>query len=226
MKISRPQSKQLAEATISDPITWIKEGIKLYVDNPGVLILSTAIAAVLGIFSLGILIGPLFAGLFALTLRIIDGDKDVAVGDVFSKMDQFVDTVLYSIITIVGVYLGSSIIEALPLIGGFLSFCFQVAAQAALAFGLLLIVDRKLGLKAALTGSWDIFMQNPPALIVLSLCTGLIVAAGALVFGVGIFLTLPIHATTLSLLYRNVICHDESQQQGQAEYVESKIVNR
>ena len=226
MKISRPQSQQLTEASISDPISWIKEGVKLYIDNPGVLILSTAIAAVLGIFSLGILIGPLFAGLFALTLRIIDGDKTVGVGDVFSKMDQFVDTVLYSIVTILGVYLGASILEALPLIGGFLGFCFQVAAQAALAFGLILMVDRKLSLKEAILGSWEIFMQNPPVLIVLSLCTGIIVASGALVFGVGIFLTLPIHATTLSLLYRNVICQKDPQQDEGTVQVESKIVNR
>ena len=54
---------------------WIKEGFIIYKDNLGVLILSSLIAVLLMVVTVGILSGPMLAGLIMIVLRLRDGKQ-------------------------------------------------------------------------------------------------------------------------------------------------------
>ena len=75
---------------------WIKEGFDLYKDNLGLLILASLIAFLLSVVSLGILSGPMSAGLISILLRLRDGDPTPpAVGDVFQGFQFFLPSFLF-----------------------------------------------------------------------------------------------------------------------------------
>jgi hypothetical protein len=66
-----------------------KHGWRRFVDDIGPLLLGTIIAAVLTVVSLGILGGPLLAGLYSMVIGRIRDGRHAEVGDVFSGFGRF-----------------------------------------------------------------------------------------------------------------------------------------
>ena len=51
---------------------WIENGFNLYKDNFGILVLASLVAVVLSAVTIGVLAGPMFAGVLLITLGLFD----------------------------------------------------------------------------------------------------------------------------------------------------------
>jgi hypothetical protein len=117
-----------------------------FIDDIGPLLLATLIACLLTVVSLGILGGPLLAGLYGMVIgRVRDGRRP-SVGDVFAGFDRFWS------------YLGAGLalfvligLASLTIIGGILLATIWI-------YVFPLMVDRGIGLGEAMRTSKDIVM--------------------------------------------------------------------
>ena len=69
---------------------WIEEGFNLYKNNFGTLVLACVIALVLSTVTIGILTGPMIAGLIIVTLQLLRKEHPKPdAGKVFRGFDYF-----------------------------------------------------------------------------------------------------------------------------------------
>lgn len=184
---------------------WIKEGFEIYKNNLGVLILSSLIAFILTGLTLGVLGGPMFAGLIGMVLRLRDGEQPPpVVGDVFKGFQNFLPSFLFVIVWGLGVLVGSMILSVIPCLGQLLSICLAVAASGFLMFGLFLIVDRSMEFWPASMASIEKVKPTLFPYLGLAVVAGIIGQIGALACGIGAFATMPIYFCIIAVVYRDV----------------------
>jgi uncharacterized membrane protein YvlD (DUF360 family) len=112
------------------------------------LIVGGLIAGLLSIVTLGILAGPLFAGLYNMVgSRIRDG-RPAKIGDVFSCMDRFWSFLWAAIVLVVLIGLAS-----LTIVGG-------VLLATIWLYVFPFMVDRRMGLAEAMTASYHQVVDN------------------------------------------------------------------
>ncbi len=184
---------------------WIEEGFNLYKDNFGTLVLASVIALVLSTVTIGILVGPMIAGLVIVTLRLLRKEEPKPdAGKVFRGFDYFLNSFLFMIIWGIAILAGSFILALFPCIGQLLSPIFAYAAQAFLMFGIFLIVDKQMNFWPASLESIQTVKTNFWPFFGLSVVASIIGSLGAIAFGIGIVLTIPIQACILAVAYRDV----------------------
>lgn len=190
---------------------WIKEGFDLYKENLSVLILSSLIAYLLIGVTLGILGGPMLAGLIKIVLRLHDKEQPPpAVGDLFQGFQYFLPSFLFTLVWGLIIVVGSCILALLPCIGALLAVVLSVAGMAFLMFGLYLIVDQKMDFWPASMASIDKVKPDFLPFLGLSLVAGIIGQIGSLACGIGVFATMPIYFTILAVTYRDVFAEGQA----------------
>lgn len=112
------------------------------------LIVGTLIAAALSIVTLGILAGPLFAGLYSMVAGRVRDGRPAEIGDVFSCMDRFWDFLVAAFVLVVLIGLAS-----LTIVGGILLATIWM-------YVIPLMVDRKLGVYDAMATSYRLVREN------------------------------------------------------------------
>ncbi|MGC8927969.1 MAG: zinc ribbon domain-containing protein [Myxococcota bacterium] len=121
---------------------------ELFVKDIVPLIVGGLIAGILSVVTLGILAGPLYGGLTKMVIRRVRENRPAEIGDVFSAMDQFgtlfLTTLVIGIILIIGF--------ALCIIPGLLLSTIWI-------YVIVLIVDKKLSMGEAMSGSKSLVMQ-------------------------------------------------------------------
>lgn len=184
---------------------WIEKGFNLYKENIGVLILVSLLAGVLCVASLGILAGPMLAGLTLITLGLFDkkGPKP-EVGKLFDGFNYFLNSFLFILVWGVVIFVASLILAFLPVVGQLASIFLAYAAQALLMFGLFLIVDKKMDFWPASMESINKVKINFWPFLGLSAVASIIGGIGVIVCGVGIVVTFPIQFCILTVAYREV----------------------
>lgn len=190
---------------------WIEKGFNLYKENFGVLVLASLIAFALTAVSVGVLAGPMMAGILLITLALFDKkEPKPEVGDVFKGFGYFLDSFLFILLWGVGVLVVSLILAIVPCIGQLASLFLIYAVQTFLVFGMFLIVDKQ-------TDFWPASMESinkvkPSFWPFLGLCivAGLIGSIGAIACGIGVVLTVPIQACILTVAYRDVFGKTDS----------------
>jgi hypothetical protein len=121
-----------------------KQGWRLFVKDIGPLIIGALIALVLSVLTLGILLGPLTAGLYGMVVkRVRDGQKP-AVDDVFGQLHRFWS--FFAAALVLGILIG---LASLTIVGGIL-------LAAIWLYVIPLMVDRGLGLGDAMGASYRI----------------------------------------------------------------------
>jgi uncharacterized membrane protein len=184
---------------------WIKEGFEIYKNNLVLLILSSLIAFILTGFTLGILGGPMFAGLINIVLKLRDGEQPPpVVGDVFKGFQFFLPSFLFVIVWGLGLLIGATILAVVPCLGQLLSVCLAVAASGFLMFGLYLIVDRKMDFWPASMASIEKVKPAVFPYLGLAVVAGIIGQIGAMACGIGAFATMPIYFCIIAVVYRDV----------------------
>ena len=112
------------------------------------LIVGGLIACLLSIITLGILAGPLAAGLYSMVVGRIRDGRPARIGDVFSCMDRFWGFLWAAIVLVVLIALAS-----LTIVGG-------VLLATIWLYVFPFMVDRKMGLTDAMAASYHQVVDN------------------------------------------------------------------
>ena len=112
------------------------------------LLVGGLIAGLLSIVTLGILAGPLFAGLYSMVVGRIRDGRAAKIGDVFSCMDRFWGFAWAAIVLVVLIGLAS-----LTIVGGVLLATIWI-------YVFPFMVDRRMGLTEAMTASYHQVVDN------------------------------------------------------------------
>jgi uncharacterized membrane protein len=184
---------------------WIERGFDLYKQNIGTLILAGLIAVVLGSVTVGILAGPMLAGMLLITLGLFDNAQPKPeFTTVFRGFDFFLNSLLFILVWGVALFILSFILGLIPCIGQIVSVFAVLAAQALLIFGLFLIVDQHMDFWPASRASFDMIKTNFWPFLGFSIVASIIGSIGAIAFGIGLAVTLPIQACILTVAYCDV----------------------
>jgi uncharacterized membrane protein len=190
---------------------WIKEGFDLYKNNLAVLIVSSLIAFVLTGVTIGILGGPMFAGLIKIVLRLRDQEQPPpVVGDLFQGFQYFLPSFLFAVVWGLIIIVASLILAFIPCLGQLLIVCLSLAASAFLMFGLFLIVDKGMDFWPASMASIEKIKPTFFPYLGLALVAGIIGQIGALACGIGAFATMPIYFTIIAATYRDVFADGQT----------------
>jgi hypothetical protein len=188
---------------------WIEAGFNLYKNNFTTLVLAAVIALVLSTVTIGILTGPMIAGLINITLQLLRrADPKPEIGAVFKGFNFFLNTFLFTVIWGIAILIGSLLVGWFPIIGQLLSLFIVYAAQAFLMFGLYLIVDKQMSFWPASQKSIDTVKCNFWAFFALAAIGSIIGSIGAIAFGIGIVLTVPIQICILAVAYQEIFAED------------------
>jgi hypothetical protein len=184
---------------------WIEAGFNLYKNNFTTLVLAAVIALVLSTVTIGILTGPMIAGLIIITLQLLRKvDPKPEIGAVFKGFNYFLNTFLFTVIWGIAILIGSLMVGWLPIIGQLLSLVVVYVTQAFLMFGLFLIVDKQMNFWPASQKSQDTVKTNFWPFFALAAIAGIIGSLGALAFVIGIVLTVPIQICILAIAYQEI----------------------
>jgi len=184
---------------------YIKEGFDLYKDNLSVLILASLIAYLLTGVTLGILAGPMFAGLIRIVLRLHDKEQPPPeVGDLFQGFQYFLPSFLFTLVWTITIVAVSFILMLIPCIGTLLLLGLAFSGMAFLMFGLYLIVDQDMDFWTASMTSFEKVKTDFFPYLGLSLVAAIIGEIGSIACGIGVFATAPIYFTILAVTYRDV----------------------
>jgi uncharacterized membrane protein len=177
---------------------WIQRAFELLKANALTLILANAIALVLTVITFGVLGGPMMVGVFAITLRLVDGDQPApSPGDVF---DVFRDKTIPSLLVGLALFVLSLVCS---LFGRTLGGVITMFATAPLVFAFPLLADGVTSdARTALTRSFEMVKPVYLPMVALMLIAQVLASVGILACGVGIFATLPMYACILAVAYR------------------------
>ena len=181
---------------------WLRRSFELYRHTLSTLILAGLLAGIVSVLTLGVLLGPMLAGMVHLTLRLHDEDscppKPV---DVFRGFDWFVPSVLYVLIPVAVLFVGTPILGVVPFLGPLLGNLVGVAVGILLAFSVPLIVDRNLGFREAVQASAEKVWEKPLGYVCFFLLASLGAFSGILLV-VGILFTIPFGFCANAVAYR------------------------
>lgn len=184
---------------------WIEKGFNLYKENFGILILASLLAGVLSMMSIGILVGPMLAGVILITLGLFDKkEPKPQVGKLFDGFNYFLNSFLFVLVWGIILIMASFILAILPVIGQFASLFLVYAVQTLLMFGLFLIVDKRMDFWPASMESFNKVKTNFWPLLGLFVVSSIIGSIGVIACAVGVVVTLPIHFCILTVAYREV----------------------
>jgi len=184
---------------------WIEKGFNLYKENFGILILASLLAGVLSMMSIGILVGPMLAGVILITLGLFDKkEPKPQVGKLFDGFNYFLNSFLFVLVWAIILIMASFILALMPVIGQFASLFSVYAAQTLLMFGLFLIVDKRMDFWPASMESFNKVKTNFWPFLGLFFVSSIIGSIGVIACAVGVVVTVPIHFCILTVAYREV----------------------
>jgi len=184
---------------------WIEKGFNLYKANFGILVLVSLIAGALSTVTLGVLAGPMTAGVLLITMSLFDSkEPKPEVGDLFKGFNYFLQTFLFCLVWGVALFIASFILNMVPCVGQLASICLFFIAGAFLMFGLFLIVDKEIDFWSASIESFNKVKTNFWPFLGLSVVAGIIGFIGVIACVIGLVFTYPIYFCILTVAYREV----------------------
>ncbi len=126
----------------------IKQAWRLFVKDLGPLLIAGLITVALSVLTLGVLAGPLTAGLYGMVAGRVREGRQPEVGQVFDELDRFWSFFGAALVLVVLIGLAM-----LTIVGGFL-----LATIWLYVFPLM--VDRGMGLGEAMKASKDMVLEN------------------------------------------------------------------
>ena len=183
---------------------WIQQGWELYKANIGVWIVASLLVIVINVATLGLLGGPMMAGLVWMALVLVDRkDPKPQMGDVFKGFDCFLQSFLFYLVWGI-IMLAISLVSLIPCVGTLVVIVVSITLHTALMFGLFLIVDKKMDFWPASMLSLNVVKPNFFPFLGLLVVAMLIGHVGAIACGIGVIVTMPITVCILAVAYRNV----------------------
>jgi uncharacterized membrane protein len=149
-------------------------------NNPVNHIVAVVLVGIIGNISFGLLAGPMMVGYMRM-IKIEEEGGKAEIGDVFKGFDDFVPALLSGLLS--GIIIGIGFM--LCILPGLLIIALAPTA------GYLVAVGEKDGINA-LKRAWEAVKANLIGSCLCALVLGILGSLGAILCGIGIFLTLPI----------------------------------
>ncbi len=183
----------------------LNRAFELYKQNLTTLMIATFLAGVIAVVSVGVLAGPMAAGLVLVTLALIDKKQPVpAIGDIFKGFDYFVPTLIFAILMFVVMFVGQFILAFIPILGRLLGLALSFGVPTFVMFTIFNIVDRKMEISAAIQASVDVVKVNFWIFLGLYIVASVIAALGVIACVVGVVVTAPMMVCMLAVAYRDL----------------------
>lgn len=183
---------------------WIELAVDLYKKHFGILIPVSLIGGLLSVCSMGILAGPMAAGMVLILFRLLDGKDPLPnITDIFKGFDYFLPSFLFSIVCLAVLLLAKTVLWP-TWAGRFLFGALLPAALTIVGFGFFLLVDRRLDYRSALSESYRVIKPHFFPLYALVLIAMLFSGCGALLCGIGAVATAPLGWVLLAIAYRAI----------------------
>jgi hypothetical protein len=167
-----------------------REAGRRFLDDVVPLVLATLVALLLSIVTLGVLAGPLYAGLLNMVIRRAREGRQPEVGDVFSCMDRFWSFLGAAVVLVLTIGLAS-----ITIVGG-------IVLGAIWLYVFPLMIDRRIGLWEAMRTSKDMVVRagfwEHVALVIL------LAAVNALGHGPLVLLTIPFTVVATAVAYHQL----------------------
>ena len=126
----------------------LKQAARLFVKDLAPILIAALIAGALSVLTLGILAGPLFAGLYGMVIGRVRDGRQPAVGDVFAGFDRFWSYLAAALVLVLLIGLAS-----ITVVGG-------LALATIWLYVFPLMVDRGMGFGEALKASREMVMRG------------------------------------------------------------------
>jgi len=153
----------------------------------------------------GILAGPMFAGLFLITLGLLDKKEPKPdIGTVFKGFDYFLNAFLFWLVWGVLVFVAVGLLSLIACVGQLLSVILIIALKTLLMFALFLIVDRRMEFWPASMESIRRVKGSFFPLLGFMVIVMVIGMVGTIACGIGVVVTLPIALCCVTVAYRDV----------------------
>lgn len=207
------------------PVECVKEGFELIKSDYWILFAATFVAALIGAFTLYILMGAMACGMFYLYLRKIDGGS-ISFDDLWKGFGWWLPGFVVMLFMVVPMFVVYGVIyvpiimaavmgpnlsqdELMGLVIGAFSVdlifvIIMVCFHTLLMFSFPLLVDRKLGAVKAMTTSARAVLKNMGGVVGLILVNFGLALLGELALCVGIYFVIPVLIAGNVVAYRKV----------------------
>ncbi len=173
-------------------------GWNLFKANMGVLLVAGLIATLVSLISVGILAGPMTAGMFLVVWRLLQNDPvKPEAGDVFKGLDFFLQSLILMVIGMVV----AVVLSMIPVLGQIAS----LLIGSVLWWGILLVVMQKLSAVDALKKIGELLKAGEFTLpLLFGVLVNLIASLGVFACCVGVFFTVPLSYCMMACCYQTL----------------------
>ena len=184
---------------------WIEKGFNLYKNNLVLLILVSLVAMALSTFTMGILAGPMMAGICLVMLQLFDQkEPKPEVGMVFKGFGYFVQSFLFVLVWGLGMVIVSILLSIVPCIGTFVAMFVIWSVQALLMFAIFFIVEEQMEFWPASMKSIETVKENFWPFLGFFVVISIIGSIGAVLCVIGAVVTAPIQFCIMTVAYREI----------------------
>ena len=183
----------------------LNRAFELYKQNLATLLIVTLLGGIISVASVGVLAGPMYAGLIVVALGLLDKKQPApAIGDLFKGFEYFVPSLIFCILMFVVMFVGQFILAFIPLIGWLLRMALNFAVPTFVMFTMFNIVDRKMEISAAIQASLDVVKGNFWIFLGLYIVASVIAGLGVIACGIGLVVTAPMALAMFTVAYRDL----------------------
>lgn len=183
----------------------LNRAFEFYKQNISTLLITCLLGGIISSISGGILAGPMCAGIFLVTLGLLDKKTPAPViGDLFKGFNYFIPTLVLFVLFSVVMLVSFLLFFFCPLIGFPLGLALGIGAPAVVMFAPLLIVDRNMEVIPAIQASIELVKTNFWVFLGLFIVALVISSLGGIVCFLGSVLTAPMMSCMLAVAYRDL----------------------
>ncbi len=181
---------------------WIQKGFALFSTHASILLVSGLVAVAISGVTLGLLTGPMLAGMAVIVLNLQD---ERLARPTLNELFKGFDHVMATIPVTLGLYALAAlhwVVSHLPAIGQVVS---TVALSVGVALGTLSVfhlVARRVAPRQSAPVWWNLFAANWGPLLGFFILTALIGGVGAVLpYGIGLVVTAPLYLCITGVAY-------------------------
>ena len=164
---------------------------------------ATLVAMILTSVSLGILTGPITAGLITLIFKLMDNDPDAKFEDIFSQFGTFITTFLLCLAWSAAGVIAFLILTLVPLVGQLASMVLGLGLCIFLTFAVLQAALKGMDFIQASQSAFEMIKKDFWILICYVAVAEILGNIGIIACGIGVVFTMPMFFLMLATAYRS-----------------------
>ena len=184
--------------------TTFNRGLEIYKKNFVPLLLATLLAVVVGGISCGICTAPLLCGVYAMILTVMrDGNATLKAGDVFKGFQKFVPAFVSCLVLAVIYQIVCTVLLIIPILGWIAVIILALAVfPAIVAWAQLMVADQNASVGEAIMSPIKLLRDKRFwSIVLVAFVASLVGGLGAIVCGIGLFVTLPFSFCMMAAAY-------------------------